>query len=497
MSEIAQSQIDRIQADSMPESDGRDRAVEAALLRGFSTHKEKVAELKLGIREGEMTSIGGGKHSVVYELSRDGAEYIVRIPKGSGDKSPFDVIEEHVAAGAIAHDLPGHERFVTADYGEGVVISEKVPGAHIDAMRPQDVQAMTDEHIQSLVAHRVEGSKKGVKYDLVMGNLLYDAENGFVDIDYGLGGEEMDEQYAAYTVLFSLDPTERIEQADTTTERERLTELRAAVDARLYAYIDEHFTNDDALAIKRRALLGRAQQAAFARVVVGSSGEAQKTANGNIIHRPKAELTGSNYRQLLAQEFGISSESARERLEQLKGLSHEGIATLLEEINSEVQGSKDSLMEQEKAVQLQDGEGVLTSTIPLEHRHRVFTELVDAIKEAPNTLNPARVADVLALGVVLLHPFKDGNGRTARIIGLTFRDGYATDEFLSDFAQVAEPRDRAREKGGFMMNGYIPSAIAGVDQSDPDKVVKFLRELLTEEHEDAYTGPFGQASLKS
>jgi hypothetical protein len=127
----------------------------------------------------------------------------------------------------------------------------------------------------------------------------------------------------------------------------------------------------------------------------------------------------------------------------------------------------------------------------------VFTELVDAIKEAPNTLNPARVADVLALGVVLLHPFKDGNGRTARIIGLTFRDGYATDEFLSDFAQVAEPRDRAREKGGFMMNGYIPSAIAGVDQSDPDKVVKFLRELLTEEHEDAYTGPFGQASLKS
>ena len=63
-------------------------------------------------------------------------------------------------------------------------------------------------------------------------------------------------------------------------------------------------------------------------------------------------------------------------------------------------------------------------TIPVEHRYEVMSELIRLIKESSDDVNPERLGDVAALGIVLLHPFRDGNGRTARIVGSIFHEEY-------------------------------------------------------------------------
>lgn len=97
----------------------------------------------------------------------------------------------------------------------------------------------------------------------------------------------------------------------------------------------------------------------------------------------------------------------------------------------------------------------------------------------------------------MLHPFYDGNGRTARVLGLMFREDYDSDpdEFGAAFDVVAEPRDKARERGGFMIYGYVPELEEGMDRSNPGDVSRYLDSLLQEEKPGAYVGCFGPASL--
>ena len=95
----------------------------------------------------------------------------------------------------------------------------------------------------------------------------------------------------------------------------------------------------------------------------------------------------------------------------------------------------------------------------------------------------------------MLHPFKDGNGRTARILGLMFRENYDSSDFESDFHTVSSPRDELRKKGGWMINGYVPK-LEG-DQSNPVDVTAYLRGLLSDEAPGTYVSCFGQAPLYS
>ena len=218
--------------------------------------------------------------------------------------------------------------------------------------------------------------------------------------------------------------------------------------------------------------------------------ESSTTSNGYEIHKPTAVISADNFRTRMSQEFGIDALSPHERINQLKSLSVEGIAILLEDINKSIQGSADSLMNHETVMKIGDKE-----TIELEDRYNVFIRLIESIKESSDAINPARVADVLALGVVLLHPFHDGNGRTARALGLMFRDDYDATDYADSYNTIIEPRDRARERGGFLIFGYTPKFPEGFNQSDPDAVHQYLDELLVEEKQGAYLGPFGQAPL--
>lgn len=215
------------------------------------------------------------------------------------------------------------------------------------------------------------------------------------------------------------------------------------------------------------------------------------TSNGHEIQGSVEKLTAQGFKNLLADEFGINGESPAKRVEQLRLLSNQGIAILWSTINHLAQGSAESLFSGE-VVKIGGKE-----TIPEENRYDVFTHLIDSIKNTPPLTNPARIGDAMALGLVLLHPFHDGNGRTARLIGLAFHspDFDDPDEYEKTFAVLAEARDDARKRGGWMVNGYIPHFPEGFDQSDPQQVAGYLSSLLTDEA-TPYTGPFGTASLQ-
>lgn len=218
--------------------------------------------------------------------------------------------------------------------------------------------------------------------------------------------------------------------------------------------------------------------------------EVNTTSNGHEIQHSMPVVSADELKPRLGSEYGIDGNNPAERLGQLKQLSVEGVAIMLEDINKSVQGSADSLVSHDRTIKIGDKQ-----TLRPEDRYDVFLRLVEDIKSCPDDVNPERVGDVLALGVVLMHPFYDGNGRTARVLGLLFRDSYDSEAYQSDFEIITEPRDKARERGGFMVNGYVPHFPESFDQADPSQVSAYLSNLLQQESPGAYTSCYGQAVL--
>jgi hypothetical protein len=66
-----------------------------------------------------------------------------------------------------------------------------------------------------------------------------------------------------------------------------------------------------------------------------------------------------------------------------------------------------------------------------------------------------RCGNLLAFGVVLAHPYKDGNGRTSRVLGMLIQDGYDahSQESTDDLECFSQNREGTK---GFIPNGYIP-----------------------------------------
>lgn len=217
----------------------------------------------------------------------------------------------------------------------------------------------------------------------------------------------------------------------------------------------------------------------------------ERTLNGHEITNPVAPLSAEGFRRRMAEEYGFFEGSAEDRAKRLKEMSVEGVAILLEDINKSVQGSRDSLIDHENMTPI----GGKQPTLSPEDRYGVFLDLVESIRACPDEVNPARIGDVLALGVVMLHPFYDGSGRTARVLGLMFRDGYDAPDYKGDYDIATEGRDKARERGGYMIFGYVPQMPEGMDQSKPEDVKQYLKQLLTTESPDAYVSCYGQAPL--
>jgi prophage maintenance system killer protein len=213
------------------------------------------------------------------------------------------------------------------------------------------------------------------------------------------------------------------------------------------------------------------------------------TSNGYEIQHPREVLSFSEL-QAMTQEYGIAGSSPAERAESLRKVPHENVVLFMSDINRRLQGSDETLVH-ERVMKIGEKELIDPSD-----RLDIFLGVIDAVQQTPEDINPARIGDTLAMAVVMLHPFKDGNGRTARIMGFMFREDYDTSDAADTFSQLAESRDIARERGGFLIYGYVPSLEDGFNQADPIAVGEYLNNLTKSEDPYLYTGPYGQSDLR-
>lgn len=204
---------------------------------------------------------------------------------------------------------------------------------------------------------------------------------------------------------------------------------------------------------------------------------------------PREKLSLGELQSMLG-EYELGGETPRARVEALKKQPKETFATFLTDLNRRLQGSNDTLIHDD-TVKIGD-----KATVAPEERYDLFTSIYEKIQNSDESINPARIGDALALTTVMLHPFKDGNGRTARMIGYIYRADFSKSEERADFDQLAEPRDEARERGGFVINGYVPRLGEEANQSDPAVIDEYISRVLHEEADDLYTGPYGQAPLQ-
>lgn len=213
------------------------------------------------------------------------------------------------------------------------------------------------------------------------------------------------------------------------------------------------------------------------------------TANGYEIENPRESLTFPELKQVLS-DYGLDGNSPSERAEKLRQSDPQTIALMLTDVNRRTQGSEQTLTSDET---MKIGDSV---SIDPEERYDLFMKINQRIKNSEEDVNPARIGDALALTTVLLHPFRDGNGRTARLVGFIYREDFDESDAQDTFSQLVASRDSIREAGGFMINGYIPYLDQGADQSDPNVVDDYIDKVLTDSHSDnLYTGPYGQAEL--
>lgn len=214
------------------------------------------------------------------------------------------------------------------------------------------------------------------------------------------------------------------------------------------------------------------------------------TINGFEINHPREKLTAQEFRAIVS-EYGLDGQTAEERVVALKNMPADNLAYFLSDVNRRLQGSDETLVS-EKTMKVGGNK-----TIAPEERYGLFLHLVDKIK-ASEAINPGRIGDALGLGVVMLHPFLDGNGRTARLMSLLFREEYDNPaEYNENFSLLTQSKEDLMKKGiDFRPVGLIPYLPEGVEGSDPIVVEQYFDALLTRDDINLYNGPAGQESLK-
>lgn len=216
---------------------------EAAVLARYADFSDAVNIL----RHNETTQeLGRGTRSSVFPLELGGKTFAVRFIDTPDEDTQY-LVHRHVVAGVVADDIPGLEKIVAASYKNGVVISEFVEGKHVSDMTQDEIREIPEEHIGALVQTTMSASLRGIKFDPVEGNVLYDPMKGFTEIDYGIGGKVLDKVGAMLEVLTSFShqggPADN-ENVDS-DKREKLSLMRD----KFMKYIFTHVTPEEKKAL--------------------------------------------------------------------------------------------------------------------------------------------------------------------------------------------------------------------------------------------------------
>ncbi len=169
-----------------------------------------------------------------------------------------------------------------------------------------------------------------------------------------------------------------------------------------------------------------------------------------------------------------------ERADQLRTVTGEGVISLLDTIHRIV--AADTSHEPNPVpTKLKDPEGNITGILAApENRRPIFDYAAQKVRELSAVTGPAetqqflnRAADTLAVAVVLAHPYKDGNGRSARTIAQLVRYGLDTSNQRSIDDMMLVSANRPTQ--GFRINGYIPRGDVVGDKTPCELIERIAR----------------------
>lgn len=125
--------------------------------------------------------IGSGRHSEVYVIEDEGKYFAVRKPKASGDEAVR--VEAHLAGAVRAKGVPHLEQIIAASYGEGVTVSELMPGKRAGEVTADELAQITPNQLGELIDTLIAIEQRDIAVDLHGDNILYDENAGFGIVD--------------------------------------------------------------------------------------------------------------------------------------------------------------------------------------------------------------------------------------------------------------------------------------------------------------------------
>jgi hypothetical protein len=206
-----------------------------------------------------------------------------------------------------------------------------------------------------------------------------------------------------------------------------------------------------------------------------------------------SNLSPEGFKKFVARsEYGIDGQTPAERVKQLIGMNTDALFLFLDDLNAALRGEEGTQIELDKAMNIGT-----TKLLDPEDRYPVLDAIFSDIKESSETTHPSRVGDVLSLAIVMTHPFKDGNGRTARAISLLFRDEYDSTDFVDDYVATTTSRDELRKRGGVIPYGFVPYLDGEARQDSREHTTAYLQSVLHDSSDTpAYLGTFGYSPAR-
>lgn len=157
----------------------------ASLFESYESFKEDVDEIIARPTE----IIGHGRFSRVHPLRRGSHEYAVRVPY-LNSRVAMDEVHKHLEAGLLTTDIPHMEHIVAASYADGVTVAELAPGVSLGELSTAKMRAISAQQIEDLFSAMQVAYQRGVRFDLLGDNILYDPEYGFTAVDVSIAEED-------------------------------------------------------------------------------------------------------------------------------------------------------------------------------------------------------------------------------------------------------------------------------------------------------------------
>ena len=132
--------------------------------------------------------LGEGMFSKVYSLELNGQKYAVRYPWA--DVMPE--IDNKISAALLVKDLGCIEQIVAASYSDNLTVSEFVPGRPTSLIETAHIEEIPQESFDNLYRDLLLAEERGVGFDGISDNLLYDTESSkFTMVDISLANNKI------------------------------------------------------------------------------------------------------------------------------------------------------------------------------------------------------------------------------------------------------------------------------------------------------------------